>query len=228
MRAKKSGNTNEANAADRRQLVLRAAMNCFAAKGIQNSSMKDICAATGMRSGHIYYYFKNKEDIVEAAIELGLDNILARIEHMLDGEDIIAAIIGMPRAAESARRDWNITPALRLELMVETSRNERLQRMHSAWFQKIMRAKQTAVESAKAEGRLDKNVDAASFARAMALLWTGLAALRVNTDLDIEAYERTIASVLQPWLVKPDGSRKLTKQGNNGRQSRAHSERLKS
>jgi len=88
MRAKKGANTNEANAADRRQLVLRAAMNCFAVKGIQNSSMKDICAATGMRSGHIYYYFKNKEDIVEAAIELGLDNILARIEHMLDGEDI--------------------------------------------------------------------------------------------------------------------------------------------
>ncbi len=63
-----------------RQRIVEAANRLFYHKGYHNTSFTDVVKASGVPRGNIYYYFKKKEEILEAALKLRL----ARIEAMLD------------------------------------------------------------------------------------------------------------------------------------------------
>jgi AcrR family transcriptional regulator len=55
---------------DRRAQILNAALKLFAEKGFQGASNKEIAKAAGNISpGLIYFYFKNKEDLLFALLE---------------------------------------------------------------------------------------------------------------------------------------------------------------
>jgi TetR/AcrR family transcriptional regulator, repressor for uid operon len=203
---------DEANTETKRKIVLRAALRAFAKIGLQKASMKDICKEAGMRSGHVYYYFPSKEAIVEAVFDLGTEEMIERTEHMLDNDDVIRAIVKMHRDAESERREWNLSPGLRLEFIAEAARNERLCEIQTRRLDSMTTAIRNAARRAVAAGRLDSKFDAMNFARATILIWTGLGCLRVDPKLDIAAYERAVGTLLQPWLLAPvhGKSRKMT------------------
>lgn len=57
---------------DRRAQLTRAAFNVFADRGYRNTSVADIVAAAGLGHGSFYNYFANKREILDAAIDLGL------------------------------------------------------------------------------------------------------------------------------------------------------------
>ncbi|MGG6313403.1 TetR/AcrR family transcriptional regulator [Paenibacillus macerans] len=48
---------------DKKKLILRAAMQLFAAKGSSATSMQDIAEACGMSKGSLYLHFKSKEEL---------------------------------------------------------------------------------------------------------------------------------------------------------------------
>ncbi len=52
--------------AERRAALLAAATACFARKGFQATSMRDICEAAGVSIGGLYCHFRSKEEIVLA------------------------------------------------------------------------------------------------------------------------------------------------------------------
>src|SRR5690606_3781514 len=52
----------------RRAQILDAAAECFRREGFHGSSMARIAATAGMSPGHLFHYFKRKEDIVEAIV----------------------------------------------------------------------------------------------------------------------------------------------------------------
>jgi len=53
----------------RREQILGVCMQCFAAKGFHQTSMRDICAALEMSPGALYRYFDSKESIIAAMID---------------------------------------------------------------------------------------------------------------------------------------------------------------
>ncbi len=53
----------------RREEILAACMQCFAAKGFHQTSMRDICAALEMSPGAFYRYFDSKEAIIAAMVD---------------------------------------------------------------------------------------------------------------------------------------------------------------
>ncbi len=63
-----------------RQRIVEAANRLFYHKGYHNTSFTDVVQASGVPRGNIYYYFKKKEQILEAALK----HRLARIEAMLE------------------------------------------------------------------------------------------------------------------------------------------------
>jgi len=65
---------------NRRQQLLRASARLFREKGYDGTSVRDIAQATGMQSGSWVYHFATKQDILEAVMEEGLVDALARIE----------------------------------------------------------------------------------------------------------------------------------------------------
>ncbi|HEB59801.1 MAG TPA: TetR/AcrR family transcriptional regulator [Gammaproteobacteria bacterium] len=58
-----------------RQRIVEAADQLFYIKGFNHTSFSDIADAAGVARGNFYYYFKSKDDILEAVIARRADNI---------------------------------------------------------------------------------------------------------------------------------------------------------
>ncbi len=199
---------DEANTDAKKKTILLAAMRCFSRNGLQRTSIKDICKESGMNSGHLYYYFSNKDSILEASYEIATKDIAERIEHVLEGDDIVAAILNLHADAEAARLDWHMGPGLRLEFIAETARNDRLRDIADELSRSMNAAIQRAAARAIAAGQLDSRIDAQTFTSILGLIWTGLGTLRVDKRFDLSDYEQAIATLLRPWL-RADAQRLL-------------------
>ena len=78
--ARHAGNGTEAN---RRPEIVRVAARLFRERGFDGTTVRDIAAAVGMRSGSPFYHFASKEEILFEVMEEGLRQGLARIEAVL-------------------------------------------------------------------------------------------------------------------------------------------------
>jgi len=70
-----------------REKILLAVIKLLGTKGYANMSTNDIVAESGISKGGIYWHFKNKDAIIEAAFVSILDAQLAFIEAQLTGTD---------------------------------------------------------------------------------------------------------------------------------------------
>lgn len=62
---------------DRRNEILKSAAAAFRRRGYHGASVDEIASALAMTKGNLYYYFRNKEDILCACHEYSLDVLLA-------------------------------------------------------------------------------------------------------------------------------------------------------
>ncbi len=60
---------------DIRKEILGQCFNYLVGKGLENASVKNLCEETGISSGSIYYWFKNKEELVLDSTEYGLHGV---------------------------------------------------------------------------------------------------------------------------------------------------------
>src|SRR5688572_7869166 len=65
--------TRTASSADRRIEILKSAAAAFRRRGYHGASVDEIASALEMTKGNLYYYFKNKEDILFACHDYSLD-----------------------------------------------------------------------------------------------------------------------------------------------------------
>jgi AcrR family transcriptional regulator len=69
---------------DRRQQILEAALKVFAEKGFKGATNEAITKEAGVSPGLIYWYFKNKEDLLFALLEerVGPAGVPIPLEHL--------------------------------------------------------------------------------------------------------------------------------------------------
>ena len=65
-----------ASTSDRRIEILKSAAAAFRRRGYHGASVDEIASALEMTKGNLYYYFKNKEEILFACHEYSLDKLL--------------------------------------------------------------------------------------------------------------------------------------------------------
>ena len=58
----------EREVAGTRENLVRAALQEFATRGYDGSSVRGICAAAGVTTGALYFFFKNKENLFREVI----------------------------------------------------------------------------------------------------------------------------------------------------------------
>jgi AcrR family transcriptional regulator len=68
----------------KREAILRSAAAAFRSKGYHGTSMEDISEQLLMTKGSLYYYFKDKEEILFACHDFSLDRVLQRTREVLD------------------------------------------------------------------------------------------------------------------------------------------------
>lgn len=57
--------------AAQRERILRAVVACIADKGVERTSITDICRRTGLSAGSLYVHFSNKSDIIAETLRFG-------------------------------------------------------------------------------------------------------------------------------------------------------------
>lgn len=84
---------------DTRQAILNTAQALFREKGYNAVSVGEIAAALGISKGNLTYYFKRKEEIVEALLEGAASTFPTEPPRTL--EDLDACLQDMERAGEN-------------------------------------------------------------------------------------------------------------------------------
>ena len=78
--AKKKGNS------DKRERILRAAIEVFAKNGFYATRVSEIAKAAGVADGTIYLYFKNKDDVLITIFENGIQRLLVILREVAASE----------------------------------------------------------------------------------------------------------------------------------------------
>lgn len=73
--------------ADKRDRIVDAATEVFAAKGFHSARISDIARLAGVADGTIYLYFKNKEDLLLSIFEEKMALLILQLREALDGID---------------------------------------------------------------------------------------------------------------------------------------------
>ncbi len=71
-----------ANNASTRVEILKSAAIAFRRLGYHGATVEQIAAALQMKKGNLYYYYKNKEEILLACHQYSLDRLLALLEEV--------------------------------------------------------------------------------------------------------------------------------------------------
>jgi AcrR family transcriptional regulator len=90
-RPKKRGRPHKGEGGKLRDELISRSAQLFREKGYDNTTVRDIAAATGIQAGSWFYHFKTKHDILAAIMEQGMERSLAETE-------AIAALDLPPRA----------------------------------------------------------------------------------------------------------------------------------
>lgn len=74
----------------KKDVILDAMQNLMSRTNAQAISVSDIAKEAGIGKGSIYYYFKSKEDILEAVIERSYSDAIEKAEELLASSDMNA------------------------------------------------------------------------------------------------------------------------------------------
>jgi TetR/AcrR family transcriptional regulator, fatty acid metabolism regulator protein len=115
-----STHTPQAKAADKRRLILRAAVRVFASQGFHACRVSDIADEAGVAYGLVYHYFASKDEVLDTLF-LERWNVMLELIREVDGEAMpvrekLAAIASF--IIDSYRHD----PDLMKVIIVEVTR----------------------------------------------------------------------------------------------------------
>src|SRR6185436_17528025 len=85
MRSARSINTERPVVTDKREAILRAAIQVFAHNGYFNAKVADIAREAGVADGTVYLYFKSKEEILHSIFDRTVDEAIADAKQQLAG-----------------------------------------------------------------------------------------------------------------------------------------------
>lgn len=82
--------------AGKRQRLVDAAVQVFYERGIEKTTIADIAKAAEVPVGNVYYYFKTKDQLIEAAVEAHrhrLGHLLAELDGLGTPRERLRALI---------------------------------------------------------------------------------------------------------------------------------------
>jgi AcrR family transcriptional regulator len=164
------------NTEQRRRQVLDAALVCFREKGFAGASIGDICRQSGMSPGHLYHYFRSKDEIVAAIAEQDRQAVSQAFDQLAEDDDVLNAIINA-LDPEADLGVFAIDGTLAFDIFAEAARNPDVARSVRAIYCEISKRLTRLIADAKTQGRIVASVDAEGAALAITTLFEGLAVM---------------------------------------------------
>jgi len=136
-----SGSAAKLDRTDKRDALLRAAIDTFAARGFFNAQVADVARAAGVAAGTVYLYFRSKDDLLISIFERSMKEAIA------EGRRSVGALIDpVERLREIARlhlrrlgRDRALAVVFQVELRQSTKFMQRFSATHLREYLGIIR-----------------------------------------------------------------------------------------
>ena len=127
--------------ADKRDAILRAAIETFAARGFFNAQVADVARAAGVAAGTVYLYFRGKDDLLISIFERTMRAAIADGRASVDG---VANPVEQLRAIARVHldrmgRDRPLAIVFQIELRQSTKFMERFSATHLREYLGIIR-----------------------------------------------------------------------------------------
>lgn len=167
-----------------RDKVLAAAVQVFSEKGYAGATMREVARVAGLSAGSLYYYFSSKELMMEAVINVSINNV---------SKTVLNAIAVQPPSASYAEK---IKVAIKAHLRVILTSGANAVISRYLWMQipDEMKRKHFIAQSAYEEFWLN-------------LLSAAQKAGEIRGDLDVRLARTIILSAINSALdwYRPDG-----------------------
>lgn len=171
---------------ERRAQILEAAMTVFARQGFDQARMDDIAQEVGLSKGALYLYFKSKDTIISAILQLFFSRALKKLQDFLENKEqpSIREQLMMLNQYYIAEMKWmaRLVP-LSYEFYAVAARQKVVRQFFKRYFKDYREILTALVQRGIDRGEF-RPVGAENVAVAIAALYEGLALL---------------------WMVDPDG-----------------------
>ena len=147
-----------ADKADKRDAILRAAIETFAARGFFNAQVADVARGAGVAAGTVYLYFRGKDDLLisifertmKEAIAAGRESVAARTSPLEQLREIATLHL------ERLGRDRDLAVVFQVELRQSTKFMERFSATYLREYLGIIR---DVIAKGQAKGVFRKQIN---------------------------------------------------------------------
>jgi TetR/AcrR family transcriptional regulator, fatty acid metabolism regulator protein len=118
---------SRADKADKRDAILRAAIETFAARGFFHAQVADVARAAGVAAGTVYLYYRGKDDLLISIFERTMKDAIEAGRRSLEGRtDPLAHLHEIARLhLDRLGRDRDLAVVFQVELRQSTKFMER-------------------------------------------------------------------------------------------------------
>ena len=149
---------DRADKADKRDAILRAAIETFAARGFFNAQVADVARGAGVAAGTVYLYFRGKDDLLISIFERTMKEAIAA-----GRESVAARTTPLERLREIARlhlerlgRDRDLAVVFQVELRQSTKFMERFSATYLRQYLGIIR---DVIAEGQAKGEFRRQIN---------------------------------------------------------------------
>lgn len=141
-----------------RAQLLEAAAICFSEKGFRGTGMAELAGSVGMSTGNLYRYFSDKEAFISALVEDEMSGAVTKINELDSAHSPLDNILSV---ISSCIFDpgYPMDHRLWIEILAETSRNERLKLTFKANDNLMRTAFKQLLQDAMAKGIIANDID---------------------------------------------------------------------
>jgi TetR/AcrR family fatty acid metabolism transcriptional regulator len=171
--------------ADKRELILDAAIKVFARNGYHGSRISDIAREAGIAYGLVYHYFKNKEEILRFIFERRWSGFLEALEGIAaektSAEDRLVSVAALILNAYRVRPDWVKVLVIEIQRSARFAEPGQLKAVGQL-FAVVGRIIRDGQESGELRVDLDAGIACTVFIGALELAITSLVLKLVDVD----------------------------------------------
>lgn len=181
--------------AQRRADILAAAARAFVRDGLRGTSIASICKEAGISPGHLYYYFRSKEDLIAAMAEADLAAIrryaegLHTLDDLLDSAVATSSFMSLPYHAPGKLLEG----ALAFDLHAEATRNPRIHQIMEGHYRGIAALFGSKLGATRSQSGIAETHDPEKFARLVGAVREGLLVMSAIAPDMVDENMRAIA-----------------------------------
>ncbi|MFC1760183.1 TetR/AcrR family transcriptional regulator [Candidatus Neomarinimicrobiota bacterium] len=183
----------------RKDEILTAAWKCFAEKGYQGTTMKDIAKKLDLSTGVIYNYFKNKDEILDAIMEWALDSENQIFNLMAKKNTAREAISELFNSCfdRCSHEELKESSKANIYIWVEAMKKKKLREMINDKHRQQIDIIANFVNNGIKRGEIPNHIDPKSMAGFYQALITGLQVQSVLIeDFDLTSYYSQIKEII--------------------------------